>query len=340
MTEVTAKKVILKNKDGEYLLPYTDAQGSGLAVGTIISHFASANFVPENCLPCDGTEYSATQFQTLWDEYLSGDSPKLLTCTYEEYEQAISNTGACPKFALDNSKFKVPYIPDGYVIQQGVANAGNAFKAGLPNIKTEYEHGMCRVAINNYSELLPPLVSVGTSNSAGSGGVPLHMVNLDISTINSVYGNSDTVQPNAVALRYFVVISTGSINQSSMDWSQWATSLSGKVNFDLSNCSKPYVTETYQNGASWYRLWSDGWCEQGGFVGGSGSNLPVTFIKTFKDTNFSLSVQNRTESSNTSICTHKANSITNSGFNLVKNSTAEFTFSWEAHGYIGETYGN
>ena len=337
MTEVTAKKVILKNKDGEYLLPYTDAQGSGLAVGTIISHFASANFVPENCLPCDGTEYSATQFQTLWDEYLSGDSPKLLTCTYEEYEQAISNTGACPKFALDNSKFKVPYIPDGYVIQQGVANAGNAFKAGLPNIKTEYEHGMCRVAINNHGELLPPLVSVGTSNSAGSGGVALHMVNLDISTINPVYGNSDTVQPNAVALRYFVVISTGSINQSSMDWSQWATSLSGKVNSDLSNCSKPYVTETYVNGASWYRVWSDGWIEQGNTYWKNSAVdalTTISFIKPFSNTNYSFSLN----------CLHTTEPIGYGGIaevypsrtmsqTVIRQSSNLFGYAWRACGY-------
>lgn len=26
----------------------------------------------------------------------------------------------------------------------------------------------------------------------------------------------------------------------------------------------PHIVETYRNGASWYRIYSDGWCEQGG----------------------------------------------------------------------------
>lgn len=28
--------------------------------------------------------------------------------------------------------------------------------------------------------------------------------------------------------------------------------------------ARPHIIETYHNGSSWYRVWSDGWCEQGG----------------------------------------------------------------------------
>lgn len=34
------------------------------------------------------------------------------------------------------------------------------------------------------------------------------------------------------------------------------------------------ITETYVNGASWYRIYSDGWIEQGGVSSGSGTNKP------------------------------------------------------------------
>lgn len=40
--------------------------------------------------------------------------------------------------------------------------------------------------------------------------------------------NSDTVR-----MRYFVQVADGQINQSQMDWSNWATSLSGKLNADI-----------------------------------------------------------------------------------------------------------
>ena len=45
------------------------------------------------------------------------------------------------------------------------------------------------------------------------------------------------------------------------------TMISELLVIDLSNCSKPYVTSTGDRGGYWYRLWSDGWLEQGGALG-------------------------------------------------------------------------
>lgn len=61
--------------------------------------------------------------------------------------------------------------------------------------------------------------------------------------------------------------------------------LSNKAEKDLSNCTRPYITETYHNGNDWYRVWSDGFIEQGGNQYGNGVNYPltrtITFIKPF-----------------------------------------------------------
>lgn len=51
----------------------------------------------------------------------------------------------------------------------------------------------------------------------------------------------------------------------------------------------PVVVETYQNGTSWYRIWSDGWVEQGGEIvinsasvgGGTYNSATLNFIKPF-----------------------------------------------------------
>ncbi|WP_086240363.1 hypothetical protein [Campylobacter devanensis] len=53
-----------------------------------------------------------------------------------------------------------------------------------------------------------------------------------------------------------------------------------------SKLGKAYITETYSNGASWYRVWSDKWCEQGGTV--NTANATITFLKTFNDINYTL----------------------------------------------------
>ena len=50
-----------------------------------------------------------------------------------------------------------------------------------------------------------------------------------------------------------------------------------------------YITETYVNGTSGYRIWSDGYCEQWGRCNSVAYNVAtknVTFLKTFKDTNY------------------------------------------------------
>ena len=49
---------------------------------------------------------------------------------------------------------------------------------------------------------------------------------------------------------------------------------------------KAYITETYVNGTSGYRLYSDKWCEQWGYKTG-GSNT-VTLLKEYKDTNYGV----------------------------------------------------
>ena len=50
------------------------------------------------------------------------------------------------------------------------------------------------------------------------------------------------------------------------------------------------VKENYVNGTSWYRVWSDGWIEQGGDTGlGSNANEETFyFSKPFSNTNYTI----------------------------------------------------
>ena len=79
--------------------------------------------------------------------------------------------------------------------------------------------------------------------------------------------------------------------------------LYGKIESKLS-ASTLHITETYKNGSSWYRVYSDGWCEQGGYLTNtltSAGSLNLTLLKSFADTNYSfhrspvwVSIQNAT----------------------------------------------
>ena len=77
-------------KEGDKIL-YKDDEGNvhefknaAMSVGTLFWSFATADYVPEYALPCDGTEYAASLFPGLWNDYLTAETPKLQTCTYEE----------------------------------------------------------------------------------------------------------------------------------------------------------------------------------------------------------------------------------------------------------------
>ena len=53
--------------------------------------------------------------------------------------------------------------------------------------------------------------------------------------------------------------------------------------------SHPQITETYSNGSSWYRVYSDGWCEQGG-TSPSGGDRTVYLLKSYPNTNYTMAV--------------------------------------------------
>lgn len=221
----------------------SDGGGGGLPIGTIIPVNATSNYIPDGSLPCDGAEYSKSQFSDLWINYLTNGL--LNTCTYTEYASDLSTYGQCAKFAVDtvNNKFRVPLIKDGAVIQQALTNSelGKSYNAGLPNITGEFEITQNKTSpVDAYrSGAFKNGTSLGSKPgyTNASSSYAQNRIAIDASLSNPIYSKSDTVQPNAVALRYFVVVANGQINQSMMDWSAWASSLQGKANTDLSNLS-------------------------------------------------------------------------------------------------------
>ena len=49
-----------------------------------------------------------------------------------------------------------------------------------------------------------------------------------------------------------------------------------------------YITQTWVSGTSWYRVWSDGYIEQGGLQNTLTISLPVTFPKPFTTANYTI----------------------------------------------------
>ena len=325
----------------------TISGGQGMPIGTVYALACAAGYVPEGSLPCDGTEYSKSQFTDLWANYLTGGTPLLNTCSYADYATAISTYGQCGKFAVDtvNETFKVPTIKNGSFIQQALSDSelGKCYKAGAPNITGDFSL--------SHLDLISPTPSgafsktTKTSASANYGtNTTSKAVNVafDASDSSSIYGNSTTVQPESVALRYFVVVADGSINQSMMDWAAWASSLTGKLNTDGSNLGTGTgsgtvraVVETYVNGTSWYRIYSDKRCEQGGYVlpSAGSTSITVNFIKNFTDTDYSVTLTRVQDDGGTSANMFMLRQK-NTNSMIVNKISTSCGCLWEAKGYI------
>ena len=314
------------------------ANSAGMAIGTIFPCFATADYTPLNALPCDGTEYTSSQFPGLWEDYLTAETPKLLTCTYDEYEQEFNTNGMCPKFAVDsiNNKFKVPILK-------------NTLYQGLNSTAPVRGNGKA-LGLNTTAGLLYP----ATANASNLGGYFQQTTSSEIGsttscTTRNLYAFGISTNPatsgilteldnaaKTVAVRWFVVVVNSSQDEVSFDWAQWASNLAAKANTDLSNCTKPYITETYQNGTSWYRVYSDGWCEQGGVIGltsGSWASVSKTFLKQYKDTNYLVACIGNWSNAESSSCTVTAKSMSGFTVTYAINTTAQLGW-WQACGYI------
>ena len=218
---------------------------SAMPIGTIYPLVCTADYIPVGSLPCDGGEYSKEQFNDLWNNYLTATTPLLLTCTYDEYASDITAYGQCGKFAVDsvNNKFKVPTIKDGAYITQAKSDTelGKSYNESLPNLKGSYNSIIAKNGIVP-SGAFSDSVASGTTRKYSLGESYTfdigNILDFNASNSSSTYQDNAKVQGDNVRMRYFVVVASGSVNESQMNWSEWASGLQGKSNTDLSNLSE------------------------------------------------------------------------------------------------------
>jgi hypothetical protein len=121
-----------------------------------------------------------------------------------------------------------------------------------------------------------------------------------------------------------------------------ATDLNGKMDKDGINATASVCVETYQNGTSWYRVYSDGWCEQGGQITGlnsSASTYNVSLLKTYKDTSYNIvcwDMSRYSSSTPTYIVATKLTTGFNGSYSGIGSSDGGSSgkLDWQACGYI------
>ncbi len=107
---------------------------------------------------------------------------------------------------------------------------------------------------------------------------------------------------------------------------------------------KAYIIETYQNGSSWYRIWSDGWCEQGGIYsdsaslgGGDSRTYNINLLKTYKDSSINMSATTNM-TNRYAFCRDNTVSSFTLGTRNVNSSqgSGATTICWVVAGYLAE----
>lgn len=144
-------------------------------IGTILSYGGSN--IPSGYLLCDGSEISKE--------------------TYKDLYEIIGDTYGT---STDNTKFKLPNLRDKF-IQGANNNLGTNKDAGLPNITGEfYQDANAQTGVSGaFTYKSGGSLNLANSTTATSGAVAF-----DASKSNSIYGNSDTVQPPSVCLNFII----------------------------------------------------------------------------------------------------------------------------------------
>ena len=111
------------------------------------------------------------------------------------------------------------------------------------------------------------------------------------------------------------------------------TSLNAKADVSTPSIQAPYLKDTYVNGTSWYRIWSDGWIEQGGYINKEISNGDtINLLKPYLTIDYNITVtQYQGVSYGTNAIIQPYNR-TNTGFKVVA-STIGVKGYWRTCGY-------
>lgn len=64
----------------------------------------------------------------------------------------------------------------------------------------------------------------------------------------------------------------------------WGTTRPTSTTSTVSSTNPAVVIQNYVNGTSWYRIWSDKWCEQGGVI----SNATTTLLLDYGNTDYRI----------------------------------------------------
>lgn len=275
-------------------------------------HLLDGSLISGDGVYAEFVEYMAELYES------TSPAPSYFT-TESAWQTSVSLYGVCSKFVYDavNNTIRLPrlYSPERYLIKtyesgsqwcrvysDGFCEQGGRFDT--VSTPAYYTITLLKPYTDDTYSAQATISTTGNGYTEASAPIYFTVCNKTASSFqlrSSTYGN---VSPKDWATFGYVDISTYAnaplytyitLTQApktdiQIDVDNIVTELNNKV--DKSDLAEVQViVEEYNNGNSWYRIWSNGWCEQGGvyYAGSSiaGNNI-LTFLQPFSNTNYTV----------------------------------------------------
>lgn len=310
---------------------FAGARGSGKQIGEVYFSQSSDGNDNKGALPLFTGEVISSA-NTVYPQFYAWVLAHTSLCKTEaEWQTAVTTYGECPFYVINDTAktIRLPKLGN-YIKMANTTDGITQSAAGLPNISATV-NGVpndCKEPTGAFS------LSAGSGNGGNETWSTAKTLGFDASDSNATYGNSNTVTPAHTTVFPWVFAFNAAIPASTAQAAQFQAALSGKVDVaDLAEIQ--CVVETYHNGKDWYRVYSDGWVEQGGYLANSdgATTKTITLHKEMADTNYSVQVQYT--GSITSSAGQDYNNIvgdlTTTNFGVRVDNRSIF---WEVKGYI------
>ena len=294
--------------------------------------------------------------------YEAPDGHRIVLADQESEIQSIYNTtGVAWYYILDteNTRFKLPRTKYSFT---GLRDTVGKYVS--PNVSIQHYHAFGYNTNNNNgtfiatndtgkSVTLPTVNNVTgyrTWNGSGGGGgfnSSSETYSSNMLTSLEEETGTKTIQPSATQMYLYFYV--GQFTQSATEQTAGLNTelFNNKLDLRLSNVDNAdnaasnalnavgirTVVETYHNGTDWYRVWSDGWCEQGGETLNvfNTNNNYISFLKPYATAPLNVTMQMiTTGSTDAGYAVYQVKTVSASGFTTYWTQHAY----WKAEGYI------
>ena len=243
-------------------------------IGTVFAHISS--LPPEGAYLLNGQTIADCRslYPAFWS-YLAAETAAGRVRTLADdaaFDAEILAAGNCGAFVIDGEtgSVRLPSITGGFLQGGDGSNVGQSIAAGLPNITGSIDYVRVASAQDRPQNGALSSQRISVTTSGTESGTHAHRIDFDASESNSIYGNSDTVQPAAVRFVFCIQVYNATTALSEQQAAQLAGEMQLKAQLDLANTTAniDFIIEHWESddGLMWYDKYRSGKVVQGGLT--------------------------------------------------------------------------